>query len=318
MLTSSSGLRAMHFSGCAAQRACRFARRRRPGATVAIALAAWLVGSFSAFSDETTRRADEQQARQVRIQPRYHRWHVDPGVEWVEKNTDYAHLDWQMPIDQAALVLVDVWDRHYLKDTEARSEEVIEHKLAPLVAACREAGLRVIHAPSPAQARGHPNWVGVPPARNPANESDAWPPAQFRRKSGEFAQFGRPVEPRAAELAQLRSAIAIHPKVLPVEDEAVVATGDELHKVCQQNKILFLLYAGFNTNACILTRDYGTMAMGRRGYEIIIVRDCTTGMESCRTQSSLGQTQGAILFLEMFGKYSIESAEVIEALDDWR
>ena len=58
------------------------------------------------------------------------------------------------------------------------------------------------------------------------------------------------------------------------------------------------------------------MAMGRRGYEIIIVRDCTTGMESCRTQSTLGQTKGAILFLEMFGKYSVGSEQVVAALNN--
>ena len=30
----------------------------------------------------------------IKIQPRYYRWHVDPGIPWNEKNTDHAHLDW--------------------------------------------------------------------------------------------------------------------------------------------------------------------------------------------------------------------------------
>ena len=63
--------------------------------------------------------------RVLRISPRYHRWHVDPGVEWVEANTGYAHLDWDISLSRAALVLVDVWERHYLKDTEARAEKII-------------------------------------------------------------------------------------------------------------------------------------------------------------------------------------------------
>jgi len=54
--------------------------------------------------------------------------------------------------------------------------------------------------------------------------------------------------------------------------------------------------------------------MGKRGYEIIIVRDCTTGMESFETHEALGQTRGAILFLEMFGKYSITSEDLIAGL----
>jgi hypothetical protein len=75
-----------------------------------------------------------------------------------------------------------------------------------------------------------------------------------------------------------------------------------------------LVYLGFNTNACILTRDYGTMEMGKRGYEVIILRDCTTGMESFETSDQLLQTRGAILFLEMFGKYSMTSRELIAGL----
>ncbi len=54
--------------------------------------------------------------------------------------------------------------------------------------------------------------------------------------------------------------------------------------------------------------------MNQRGYEVIVVRDCTTGMESSKTQATLSQTQGAILFLEMFGNSSVTSDEIIAGL----
>ena len=60
--------------------------------------------------------------RALSIHPRYHRWYVNPGVEWLETNTGYATLNWSIPISRTALVLVDVWQRHYIKDTEARIE----------------------------------------------------------------------------------------------------------------------------------------------------------------------------------------------------
>ena len=260
--------------------------------------------------------ASESGASILALQPRYHRWHVDPGVDWTEENTDYATLDWELPLQQTALVLVDVWDRHYLKDTAARSEAIIGDRLKPLIDACRDSGLQVIHAPSPRQARTHPNWrQGREDARQTPIDKN-WPPAAFRQKTGPYAQYQRPPEPRAGELADLRSQIRIHPKLAPTGEEAVVATGSELHELCKERGILFLLYAGFNTNACILTRDYGTMAMSRRGYEVIVVRDCTTGMESCRTKPTLAQTEGAILFLEMFGMYSVTSVEIRHALGE--
>lgn len=248
---------------------------------------------------------------QLNIRPRYHRWHVDPGVEWLEANTDFAQLDWTIPLPQVALVLVDVWDRHYLKDAEARAETIINERFVPLLAGARRVGLPIIHAPSPPQAMSHPNWIGADRPSKSASIADNWPPAEFRSKSGQFAAYSRPAEPREPELSQLRAGLKIHPRVMPAGDEPVVATGDELHELCSGRGILFLIYAGFNTNACILMRDYGTLAMSQRGYEVILLRDCTTGMESRHTLPTLGQTNGAVLLLEMFGQYSITSDELL-------
>lgn len=64
----------------------------------------------------------------------------------------------------------------------------------------------------------------------------------------------------------------------------------------------------------MLARDYGAIEMSRSGYEVILVRDCTAGMESCETQPTLSQTRNAILLLEMFGQYSVASDEIIAGL----
>ena len=54
--------------------------------------------------------------------------------------------------------------------------------------------------------------------------------------------------------------------------------------------------------------------MENRGYSVVVVRDCTTGMESKETQPTLSQTNGAILFLEMFGQYSVTSDDILSRL----
>lgn len=245
----------------------------------------------------------------LHIRPRYYRWHVNEGQEWIETNTGYATLDWKIPISQCALVLVDVWQRHYIREPEERAEKIIEENLAPLMKACRAKGLKIIHAPAPEAARLHPNWINLPVEKKAAANTGEWPPRQFRHLSGEFSQYRRPTEPREAERQSLPP-LRIHPKAEPVPGEPVVATGDELHQYCKKEGILFLLFAGFNTNACILSRDYGTIEMSKRGYQVILVRDCTTGMESAESQATLAQTNGAILQLEMFGQYSVTSDEI--------
>lgn len=253
--------------------------------------------------------------RSMRIKPRYYRWHVDPGVEWVETNTGYAHLEWEIPIEQAALVLVDVWaEGHYLQDTLARGEAIIREKIVPLVAVCRKAGMQLIHAPAPPVAEEHPARVKLVDDARDGNRRDDWPPPEFRSKSGTYRAYARPVEPREKENTERRGERKMHPLVQAEGNDVVILNGEELHRFCKQKGILFLFFLGFNTNACILLRDYGTIAMHKRGYDVIILRDCGTGMESFETHEELWQTRGAVLFLEMFEKYSVTSEELIEGL----
>jgi nicotinamidase-related amidase len=290
--------------------ASQFPSRRQFLSTAAATGAALALDSQSLLRAQASAKSPAEPSAKLHVRPRYHRWHVDPGVEWTETKTEYAYLDWTIPLPHAALILVDVWDRHYLKDTEARAEEVIDENLVPVLNSCRDAGMTIIHAPSPPQAMRHPNWVKAGKASIAKAPAVDWPPPEFRSKSGSYSAYRRPSEPREPELARLRAGLKIHPKVLPMGDEAVVATGEELHQLCRRSGILFLFFAGFNTNACILVRDYGTLEMSRRGYEVILLRDCTTGMESRQTHPTLSQTRGAILFLEMFGQYTVSSDEL--------
>ncbi len=267
------------------------------------------LGAFAKDLQQT--HATLPDGKVLHIKPRYHRWHVDPGQEWLETNTGYATLDWKIPVSQTALVLLDVWQRHYIRETEERAEKIINEKYLPLLAKVREQGMQVIHAPSAEAAMKHPNWVKLVSTSEMNPPKDSWPPAEFRSLSGPYKAFRRPAEPREAERQALPK-LTFHPKVTPLVNEAVVATGEELHRYCKQKGILFLLYAGFNTNACMISRDYGATQMTNRGYSVTLLRDCTTGMETKETQAELLQTNGAILLLEMFGQYSITSNEILK------
>lgn len=247
----------------------------------------------------------------LKIKPRYHRWHVDPGVEWLETNTHAAYLDWKIPLAQSALILVDVWDKHYLKDTMQRTNDIIDKKLLPLVEKCREEGLQVIHTPANRVAIKSPNWVKLTSGADRYFKEDSWPPMDFRESKGQFQEFRGPFEPREAERYAMSRSVTFHPKIQPEGNEAVVSSGEELHLYCKQKGILFLIYAGFNTNGCILSRTYGTVNMGLRGYKIVLVRDCTTGMETKESQPEMLQTNGAILLLETWGHNTVTSDEIV-------
>ena len=94
----------------------------------------------------------------LRISPRYHRWHVDPGVEWLESNTTYAYLDWEIPVENSALVQLDVLQWHYLKDTEERTGQIVKDHLLPLCHTCRQQDMKIIHEPSLSVAQRYVAW----------------------------------------------------------------------------------------------------------------------------------------------------------------
>lgn len=277
------------------------------------------IGAFLGISNLSSLSALPESGileKELLIHPRYYRWYPDGKKEWLERNTDYATLEWKIPISNVALVLVDVWEKHYLREPEERADEIIDKNLLPLVTYCRKEGITVIHAPSPVVAKLHPNWVKLVDESEIHSKRDrSWPPSSFRNKTGNYQSYKRPAEPREAEKQKIVYPHVFHPKIKPVDNEPVIAWGEELHRYCRQKGIMFLLYAGFNTNACLITRDYGMLQMcNDRGYETILVRDCTTGMESKDSQASLGQTNGAVLFFEMFGQYSITSGEIIDGI----
>ena len=269
-----------------------------------------LMSAGTSLSETLINRMDE---KIISVKPRYYRWHVDKGMEWTEANTGYARLNWKIPVSQAAVVLVDVWQRHYIKDPEVRAEVIIVEKLLPLLNKLRRSGIKIIHTPSPEVAVTHPNWVRLQTKEQVFAKHDIWPPAEFLSSRGNFRPFDMPYEPME-EVRNKMEPLTFHPKVLPLQGEPVIANGTELHEYLKQNKLLFLFYAGFNTNACIINRDYGTIRMRDRGYKIILVRDCTTGMESKDTQATLAQTNGTILNLEMFGCFTVTSEELTEGL----
>lgn len=259
----------------------------------------------------------------IHIHPRYIRMFTDPGVEMRETNYRYRKLDWRLPLSETALVCFDVWSRPitFAQDTCDRNERIVRRRLVPLLAAARRAGMTVIHAPAYPLAQRHPNWVGrtcsrPPGAVPPPAPAPDWPPCDFRKKRGVYAQYARPPEPQAERQGyECEHQRDFHPAVKPVGDEPVIHDGRELHGLCAQRGILHLIYAGFYANACLITRNYAPWPMVYGyGYHAILVRDCTTGMENHATHKGLICTRGIIATLEQFDVYTVSSGELRKAL----
>ncbi|MEW6754135.1 MAG: isochorismatase family protein [Candidatus Latescibacterota bacterium] len=239
---------------------------------------------------------------------RYYRVYTDLSVPCHEANFGFVERTLPLPVAQTALVLVDVWATHYVDSWLERASRVTRERLVPLLKAVRGAGVTVIHAPSPyVVERHHPDSM-PPPSSAPAppgSPSPCWPPPAFRGiyRTGEYAPFGRDQEPRLPlAYARYESELKIAAPAAPLPGEPIIATGPQLHEELARRGILHLLYAGFATNWCVIGRDYGIIAMNDRGYNVVLVRDATTGIEFHDTVETLAAT--AMTIREVETKYA--------------
>lgn len=261
------------------------------------------------------------QQRNLLLKARYAREIADLGLPSHEENFTYGFVDWEIPIKEAALVLVDCWAAHQVESVEQRTRRIAQETLLPTVVACRRAGLAVIHAPSEGWAGNYPDWRLVPqgPVESPpGNAQPPWPPPEFIRREGEYAQF---VVPRLADDPAFKEwhkrnpleSLRIFDFLGPEKGDFMVGDAGELQQLCHARGILHLIFAGFATNICVRFRDYGMHPMKARGYNVLLLRDCTTGIEFGETLAGMQLTRGAITDIEMKVGPTITSTQLQEA-----
>ncbi len=235
--------------------------------------------------------------------------------------TDIQHntLSRSLQPDEIALILVDVWSDHYIATHLQRGREITLERIKPVMEAFRKVGAAVVHAPSPNCAKTYPQWVGYAGDGEvhgrPPSPGDDWPPSDFRNKTDGYQKLARPVEPKDKEFADIIENRRIIPEVEPLEGDDVIVTGDQLHRLLSHRKILYLFYAGFAANMCVPFRDYGMRAMKNRGYEIALIRNCTTAIEVADTAESFSITQHCVIDTELNIGYTVSASELISACE---
>ena len=235
-----------------------------------------------------------------------------PRTEIREEEARRSTLRWELPVERVALVCVDVWSEHYVATHLARTTEITLEKIVPLQAALRRVGALVVHGPSPDCARKYGEWLEEE-VEGPAVAGADWPPAAFRRKEGEYAGFARPHTEKTEEFERIIRDRSIVSAAAPREGDRVIANGEALHRLLQRRGVLFLFYVGFAANMCVPFRDYGMRAMKSRGYEIILVEDCTTAIEVEDTAGDLALSRACRIDAALTVGYTTGSQDLLGA-----
>ena len=91
----------------------------------------------------------------------------------------------------------------------------------------------------------------------------------------------------------------------------MVANGEALHRLLRRRGVLFLFYMGFAANMCVPFRDYGMRAMKDRGYEVVLLEDCTTAIEVEDTADDLLLSQACKIDAALTIGYTLQSADLL-------
>jgi nicotinamidase-related amidase len=219
------------------------------------------------------------------------------GPRPVAYRTERATWD----LSQTAVVVCDTWDLHHCLNAVRRLEEFAP-RIDALVAAARDRGATIIHAPSdclpayaghPARQRAErvPRPADLPPhsalwcsrlpqeaeALYPIDQSDGGEdddPTEHAEWAASLRAKGRnPGTPWKTQSPLVR---------IDAERDYLTDRGDEALAILKQRGIRHVLMTGVHTNMCVLGRPFGIRRLVAAGFDVALVRDLTDSMYNPR------------------------------------
>ncbi len=200
--------------------------------------------------------------------------------------------------DQTALILCDVWDKHWSRGADERLIPMLP-AMNELTEYLRGKGVQIVHAPSdtmgfysnhPARLRileypvvDVPEVVERPDYPLPVDASDQGSDTDDK--------------PYIAWTCQ-------HPMIYIDEERDVISDkGSEIFSFFHHKGIKNVLIMGVHTNMCILHRTFAIKAMVRRGFNPVLVRDLTDSMYNPARPPYVSHEEGTRLVIEYIEKF---------------
>ena len=185
---------------------------------------------------------------------RYFQDSTPPDVACREEHFRRREFSMPLPVAQTALVLVDIWNTHFIESWRDRAEHVTLTALVPVLAAARQVGLTIVpRALGGCRRAISPSAVlPAPPSETPPTPPD-WPPPAFRSRTGPYAVLPQPpASKRRAVHRTGQTAWRCPPILLCRPASPWLPTAHSSTHSCRDRRILHLLYVGFAINWCVL------------------------------------------------------------------
>jgi nicotinamidase-related amidase len=223
-----------------------------------------------------------------------------------------VQVDAKLPVAQTAIVVCDMWDKHWCTGATQRVAALVS-RMEPVLQRARAAGIQIIHAPSEVmdfykeypQRRAMASLQLIQP---PAALVIEDPPLPISDKSGGCDTH------EAFYKAWTRE----HPGLTIAPQDRISDKGAEIYTLFQKAGIRNVLIMGVHTNMCVLNRTFAIKQMTRWGLRCILVRDLTDSMYDPQDPPKVSHDQGTELVVEHIEKHwapTVLSSELLAAID---
>ena len=228
-------------------------------------------------------------------------------------------VDWKGA--QTAVVIVDMWDKHWCVGATRRVGQVAPQMNA-FANVARDRGALIIHAPSSCTKpyKDHPAHklaLGAPAAATLPKDIGEWCYQIKNETNGKYpidqTDGGCDCEPKCEGGSPWRRQVA----AIKIHDvDAISDSGVEIWNLIEHRGIRNVMIFGVHTNMCVLGRPFGLRQMSQNGKNTLLVRDLTDTMYNSKAWPYVNHFQGTDLIIEHIEKFVCATTTSASLLGD--
>jgi nicotinamidase-related amidase len=223
----------------------------------------------------------------------------------------------QYPVSETAVIIVDMWDRHWSGGATRRCG-ILAEKINDAARQARERGLLIVHAPSSTmafyegtEARSRFLAGKAGPLPEPVHIED-YPQPIDTSDGGSDTVDDYP--PNTNVWKRQNEKIFIdQSRDLICGDE-----GEQLFSCLAGRGIKYLIYMGVHTNMCILGRSFGIKNMLRWGIKTVLARDLTDAMYNPAMPPYVSHEEGTAMVVGYIEKFYCPTIDSLTELSKKR